>query len=116
MVRRTVRGVNGDRAYPGCQVFRNEDVIAAVRRLAFLALVDAEGMGMCFAWVKDLPGVGEFRRPVDERLEEAAAQRVIRGHVEVATNESAFRMRQRRERTFGVLAYDLAIGLAMELA
>src|SRR5256885_16266396 len=95
MVGGAVVGVNGDRAQARRQVLGDEDEIAAVGRLVFLALVDAERGRVRLAGMNSLPGVHEFRRAVDERLEKARAQRVLRWHVEVAADERAVGVRQR---------------------
>src|SRR5262249_17890070 len=44
VVRRPIRAVDPDRAQPRCQILSNEDVVAAIGRLALLALMYAEGV------------------------------------------------------------------------
>src|SRR3954470_13543987 len=83
MVRGAVRAVDADAAKTRRQVLGDEDVVAAVRRLSFVALVHAEGVRMRRTGIQVLPCVDELRGAADECLEEASAQRIFGRQIEV---------------------------------
>src|SRR5205823_1623239 len=111
-----VVGVNGDRAQARRQILRDEDEVAAVGRLVLLALVYAERMRVRLAGMNSLPGVDEFRRAIDERLEKARAQRILRWHVEVAADERAVRVRQRLVGAIALAPGRFPVSLAVQFA
>src|SRR5438045_6412244 len=95
--------VDRNRAQARHQVFGEENIVAAVGRLTFLALVHAKGMRMRLAGMQRFPGIDELRHVGEKRLEHARAQRILGRQVEVAADDRALRVRQRREGTLAVL-------------
>src|SRR2546423_7720487 len=116
MVGGAVGAVDGDAAKTRRQILGNEDVVAAVRRLSFVALVHAEGVRMRRAGIERLPGVDEHRRAVDERLEEARAQRILGRQIEVAADERARRAPEAPVRSFLLAAGGFGVSFAVQLA
>src|SRR5205814_9910818 len=105
-----------ERAQPRREMLGDEDVIAAIRRLAFLALVHTEGGRARHAAVERLPGVHELGRAANESLQESRAQRILRRQVEVAADDRRLRMRERAVRTLVLLGDALEVGFAVQLA
>src|SRR5256885_873916 len=116
MVGGAVRAVDGDAAKTRRQVLGDEDVVAAVRRLSFVALVHAEGVRMRRARIERLPGVDEHRRAVDERLEEARPQRILGRQIEVAADERARRAGEASVGSLLLAAGGFPVSFAMQLA
>src|SRR5256714_2913548 len=116
MVGGAVGAVDGDAAKTRRQILGDEDVVATVRRLSFVALVHAEGGRMRRAGIERLPGVDEHRRAVDERLEEARAQRILGRQIEVAADQCARRAGDAAIGSFVLAARRFRISFAVQLA
>src|SRR5215470_12080990 len=98
MVRGLRIAIHPHRANPRRGVGRHEDEVAMQLRLAWsLFLVDLERRLMRLTRMRELPGVGERRRAVSERLKHARVQWIVGLEVEVSGDDRRERARPRVE-------------------